>query len=126
VPDFFPQFYKRLLDSHPAIAPLFRDIDWERQHVLLRSGIVMMLLHAAGNPAASRALERIGRSHGPAGLGVAPQLYDYWIHSLLGTVRACDPRCSPEVEAAWREAACRGVAVMLGRVTSPGSSGRSQ
>lgn len=124
---FFSEFYRRLLASHPAMAPLFDGTDWDRQHVLLRSGLVMMLLHAGGNPAASSALARIGQRHGPSGLRVEPTLYDHWVESLLETVRSCDPQCSPAIERAWRDVARRAIGVMLGGgVTSPGSSERSQ
>ena len=127
VQEFFPDFYRRLLESDAVIPPLSVGVDRERQYSLLRSGIVMLLLHAGGNAAAASALERIGRRHGPRGLGLDPGVHQRWMGALLDTVRACDPHCTADVEAAWRDAVGGGLAVMAGAsvVSAAESSGRT-
>jgi len=40
---------------------------------------------------------------------IGAALYDLWLDCLLDTVRACDPECFPEAEAAWEEVMMVGI-----------------
>jgi hypothetical protein len=42
-------------------------------------------------------------------------MYPLFVESLLTTVREHDPRCSPEIETAWREALSPGIEFMKSR-----------
>jgi hemoglobin-like flavoprotein len=105
--DFFRTFYERFLASDPAIAPMFADTKFERQHRLLQHGLGLLLSYAGRpNP---HLLERIAERHGPSDMNVPASQYPLFLGSLLQAVRRHDPQCTPEVEAAWTAALAPGV-----------------
>ena len=113
---FFPAFYQRLLASHPAIPPKFAKTDFQKQHKLLQHGIGLLLIFAKRqNPAL---LERIAGRHAPHDLDIAPELYPFFVDSLLATVRQFDPQVDAKVEDAWRQALAPGIAFLISARTS--------
>lgn len=112
-PDFFVVLYEQLLASHPAIPPMFSGTEFPRQYRLLQHGLGLLLIYAKESD--SDLLDRIAARHSQRGLNVAPPLYDHFVDSLVAAVRRCDPECSPEVEADWREAVRPGVEFMQSR-----------
>lgn len=108
-PKFFDRFYDIFLASHPAIKPMFAHTDFVKQKSLLRQGLAMMLLHLDGKTVGTMALNRIADSHGPKRMNINPQMYQFWIDSLVKAVKECDQQCSPALEAAWQQALRSGV-----------------
>jgi hemoglobin-like flavoprotein len=110
---FFQAFYKRLLESDPTIPPKFAATDFDRQSRLLQHGIGLLLIFAKRpNPTL---LSRIAERHASHDLDIAPAMYPHFVESLLATVREYDPRCTSDVEEAWRAAVAPGIAHMAGR-----------
>ncbi len=108
--DFFRTFYERFLASDPAIAPMFANTKFERQHKLLQHGLGLLLSYAGRpNP---HLLERIAERHGPGDMNVAAGQYTLFLNSLIEAVRRHDPECTPETEQAWSAALAPGVAYL--------------
>lgn len=103
-PKFLDRFYEIFLASHPAIAPLFQRTDFAKQKMALRSGLAMMVMHTEGNKIGTQGLDRIGQSHSRKHMNIDPALYQYWIESLIKTVKECDPQCDAKLEGEWRQA----------------------
>ncbi|MGE0158557.1 MAG: globin domain-containing protein [Gemmatimonadales bacterium] len=112
-PRFFPTLYEHLLASDPAIPPMFAETEFPKQHKLLQHGLGLLLSYA--NRMDDTLLDRIAARHSSSGIGVPPAMYALFVDSLLATVRELDPRCAPEIEAAWREALAPGIAYMKAR-----------
>lgn len=112
---FLDRFYEIFLASHPAIAPLFRNTDFAKQKMALRSGLAMMVMHTEGNKVGTQGLDRIGQSHSRKHLNIDPSLYQFWIESLIKTVKECDPQCDAKLEGEWRQALKAGAAHISGR-----------
>jgi hemoglobin-like flavoprotein len=112
-PRFFADLYERLLASDPAIPPMFAKTEFPKQYKLLQHGLGLLLSYA--NRTDDSLLERIAARHSSQGIDVAPGMYPLFTESLLATVRELDPSCTPEVEAAWREALEPGLAYMQSR-----------
>jgi hemoglobin-like flavoprotein len=112
-PRFFPDLYERLLASDPVIPPMFAKTEFPKQYKLLQHGLGILLSYA--NKIDDTLLERIAARHSSSGIDVPPALYPLFIESLLATVRSLDPKCSSEVEQAWREALEPGLAFMQSR-----------
>lgn len=108
-PKFFDRFYEIFLESHPAIKPMFAHTNFIRQKALLREGVSMMLLHLEGKLVGTMCLDRLAETHSPRRMNITPQLYQYWIDSLVKAVKECDAQCTPELEIAWRKALHTGV-----------------
>ena len=108
-PKFFDLFYANFLASHPTIAPMFAKTDMAKQKSLLRQGVSMMFMHLAGNGVGTTCIDRIGESHSKKKMNIYPNLYDYWINSLVKSVKACDEKLTPAIEAEWGKTLRAGV-----------------
>lgn len=103
--DFINRFYDVFLESHPAIAPMFEKTEFRTQRLALRRGISVAISYAAGSSLASRTFEQMADVHARNGrVPVAPDLYRYWIDSLLTVIGEVDPEMSPKLEQRWRMA----------------------
>lgn len=106
-PDFLQRFYDVLLESHPAIPPMFEHTHFPKQTKLLQHGLGLLLSY--GNSRDDALLERIAARHSVNGLDVDPSLYVHFVESLVAVVRERDPKFDEEVERAWREAVKPGI-----------------
>jgi len=108
-PRFFDLFYDNFLKSHPTIAPMFAKTDMAKQKSLLRQGVSMMFMHLGGNGVGTTGIDRIAESHSKKKMDIDPNLYDYWISSLVKSVKDCDQKMTPELETEWRKTLRSGV-----------------
>lgn len=110
---FLDRFYEIFLASSPAIKPMFEKTDFAKQKALLRSGITSMIMYADNPEFAKTMLNRLGKSHGKEGMNIDPNLYQYWIDSLVAAVKESDPKVTPAIEKEWRNAMRRGIDYMV-------------
>jgi hemoglobin-like flavoprotein len=100
---FFSHFYDAFLNSHPAIAPLFANTDFDRQTSILKNAISMTIMYAEKqDELAKDVLTRVRRSHSRERYNVKPEYYTYWLNSLIATLRVCDPDFNEPLEQHWR------------------------
>jgi len=111
--NFLPRFYELLLESDPAIAPMFANTEFPRQYRLLQHALGLLLSY--GNKRDDLLLERLAARHSSQAIDVPPHMYPLFVASLLQTIREFDERCSDEVEQAWREALRPGIDFMASR-----------
>lgn len=115
-PDFFERFYEILLESHPAIPPMFAETYFPRQRQLLKHGLGLLLSYA-GRPD-DALLERLAARHSRTGLDIGADLYPYWVDSLVQVVSERDPKFDPAVESAWRDVVAPGIDFMISHYES--------
>ena len=109
-PGFLDTFYQHLLESSPAIPPMFSQTDFERQHKVLQHGLGILMIYAKRkNPAL---LQRIADRHDRNDVNVDPSLYPLFVESLVTAVREHDSEVSPDIEDAWRAAIAPGIEFM--------------
>lgn len=113
--DFTEKFYTRFVAASPEAAEKFRRVDMQKQQRMLRASLYMMIAAAQGRSDGVAHLNQIAAQHSRSDRDVRPELYDVWLESLLETVRECDPRVTPEVEAAWRSVLRHGIEFMKAR-----------
>lgn len=104
-PRFFDRFYEIFIASHPAIQPMFAGTDMAKQHQLLRHGLMSALRFAQSekNLMAKVCIDRIRESHGRKQLAISPDLYPFWLDSLVKTIAECDPGFDATLEREWRD-----------------------
>jgi hemoglobin-like flavoprotein len=112
-PTFFAHFYEGLLESDPSVPPMFVGTEFPRQHKLLQHGLGLLLSYA--NKPDPMLLDRIATRHSSGGINVAPGMYGHFVESLIGSVRAHDPKFDAAIEAAWRESLRPGLDFMKSR-----------
>ena len=108
-PKFFDMFYANFLASHPAIAPMFAKTEMTKQKALLRQGVSMMFMHLDGKGVGTTGIDRIGESHSKKKMNIDPNLYDFWINSLVKSVKDCDAKLTSALETEWRKTLRAGV-----------------
>ena len=99
-PDFFNEFYALFLGKNPAIPPLFKDTDFDRQNQLLKHAIGLLMAYYKHREGAL--LRRVATRHGKDGLAIQGELYPVWVDCLVEAVKRHDPEFGPEIERAWR------------------------
>jgi hemoglobin-like flavoprotein len=110
------RFYDILLESHPAIPPMFENTYFPRQRKLLQHGLGLLL--SFSNKPDDAILERIAARHSVNGLDVDPELYPCFVDSLVEVVRQSDPKFDDEIEQACRDAVEPGIDFIRRRYAS--------
>ena len=108
-PKFFDRFYDIFLASNPRIKPMFAKTDFSKQKAALRTGLAMLLAHLEGKAAGTMTVNRIGESHSKKNMNIDPNLYQFWIDSLVKAVKECDKKWTPDLEAPWQKCLRAGV-----------------
>ena len=112
----FQRFLELFLTSSEEVRAKFHGTDLAKQRRMLQSSFYMLLEYIGVASLESRTfLERIAHEHSKHGRDIPPHLYDLWLDCLLRAVKECDPRYSPEVEAAWRYMMEAGIAFLKSR-----------
>lgn len=102
-------FYQKFLSSSHEVAERFKNTDFEQQHKLLRHGINLMIIYAAGNIAGQSGLRRIKESHSRVRLNIEPRFYILWKGALLSAIIQHDNKFDRETREAWNEVLDRGI-----------------
>jgi hemoglobin-like flavoprotein len=114
--DFFERFYEILLESHPAIPPMFEETYFPRQRQLLKHGLGLLMSY--GNKPDPALIERLAARHSRSALNVSPDLYPAWVDSLVQVVSERDPKFDEDIERAWRAVVEPGITFMQGHYES--------
>lgn len=108
--DFFDDFYEHFFASSPKVREKFINTDMTGQKRLLRQGILNLVMFARGMPPTK--LQALGKTHARDGFDIRPELYDFWVQSLLVTIKKHDKDYSAEIANAWREVLEKGISVI--------------
>ena len=102
--NFIERFYEIFLESHPSIRPMFEKTDFQTQRMALRHGISAAISYASGSSLTKRTMDQMADVHSRKGHApVSPDLYPYWIDSLVQAIKENDPQATPELLARWRQ-----------------------
>jgi hemoglobin-like flavoprotein len=115
-PAFLDRFYEMFLASSPRVRDKFEHTDLSRQKSALRGSLQAMLLAAQDEKTGPEEyLRSLAERHSSRQLNIGSELYDYWLDSLLATVKECDPKYKPEVREAWEKVMMLGIRYLLSR-----------
>lgn len=114
-PGFLDVFYQIFRAKSPEIAAKFRDTDMERQKLMLRQSLLLMLQFNIHPEDAREELERLAERHSRRGVDIPPAMYDQWLDALCEAVRDNDPNYTPNLEALWRRAMKNGIELFQSR-----------
>ncbi len=112
VPDFFETFYRNFLAACPEAVPRFAGTGLDQQANLLRHAIGILLIFPNQPNKEPTLLARLAERHSRRDLNIDLALYRPFIDALIDTVKQFDGKCTPTVEAAWRETVAPGVEYM--------------
>jgi len=110
--EMFDKFYQRFINSHPSIAEKFRNTDMAQQKDALKKTISMAILFPQNNVVAKRTMEKVKKSHGRDRLNIKPQQYQYWMDSLIDTLKDCDHYFDADLEKKWRNVLTKSITYM--------------
>lgn len=108
----YDKFYERFVTSDPRIGAYFLSTDFKKQKSLLRDGVGRALSFSAGDSASVNFVERLGVTHSRAHLNILPELYPFWLNSLMATLAETDPQWNKQLDTQWREALGKTIALM--------------
>lgn len=83
---------------------MFKNISFDKQISVLKNAISMSIMYAEKqDELAKDVLTKIRKSHSRERFNVKPEYYDYWLQSLIDTLKVCDPNFSDTIEQDWRD-----------------------
>lgn len=102
---FFVAFYDHFLAQSDEIAIMFRHTDWSRQLHLIKQAVRSAILYAKepDMPIVHQFMERIAYSHSAEHRNVRPELYSFWLDSIVSTIRTHDPEYTPTLDKDWAD-----------------------
>jgi hemoglobin-like flavoprotein len=109
--NFFDVFYKNFLASSTDVFELFRETNIQQQRNVLYNSFKHMLQFAMAQTCSDE-FERIAHQHSKSKLDIPPHLYDFWLESLITTVKQQDTQFTDDVDLAWRTIMAPSIAFM--------------
>lgn len=109
IDDFFNFFYHSLFSSERAIFEMFKKTNMQSQKKALRDSIQYMLMLNAGSQIANRKFDELAITHDREHRNVKPELYKYWVDSLIRALAAFDPLFHLSLAEKWRLAVAAGI-----------------
>jgi hemoglobin-like flavoprotein len=101
--DLIIRFLNIIVESHPDIAPHFKNTDFNQIKLLLRQGINCTIMYAEGVFAGEFCLQELRISHDRKHMAINPKYYPFWIESLVQAVSELDPEYTDELGMLWAE-----------------------
>ena len=100
---FFDTFFDIFFASSEEVAQLFLNTDVARQKRHLKDSLALVIMFSQGRQFATQVVIDLAEKHSSRGLGVKPNLYGYWLDSLIAAVKIHDSVFSAELEDGWRK-----------------------
>ena len=117
-PMFLTLFYQKFVLSNALVREKFANTDMHNQKMMLHASLYMIMLATQENKAANTYLEQIADRHSKTELDITPDLYGFWLESLIEAVSKIDPEYSEDIEQAWRTVMGYGVDYMISKYNS--------
>lgn len=101
--DFWGTFYEIFIASSPEIGGMFKQTDFTLQKRMVQRSLqtIIMYIHTPENPDIIDEMDRIARIHDRNHINVRPELYNFWISSLLQAIEQHDPFFDETIKANW-------------------------
>ena len=106
---FFDVFYDHFLKSSPEIAAKFQRTDLKRQKQKLKLSLHMMVGALVLHSADYSMLAYVAERHAHTNWDIPPNLYQFWLDSLIFAAKTCDSSFDAETEKNWRTAMQPGI-----------------
>ena len=99
--NFFDTFYDVFLASSPEIPPHFANTDMVRQKKVLKNSLVFVIMFGKGRQYAKEVVDDLAVKHSHRELDIKPHLYDFWLQSLIESIRRHDSEFCGELATGW-------------------------
>ncbi len=114
-PHFLNLFYRKFVISNAEIREKFSNTNMKHQKMMLHASLYMIMLAIHDNDAASAYLDRVAKRHSKLVLDIRPELYEFWLKTLIETVSEIDPKFSDRVETTWQKVMTYGIEYMISK-----------
>ena len=115
---FLNAFYKKFLASSPLVAREFKATDFDSLTRMLAISIVHVARYY-GTHQPDSLLKVLAERHSRRGLDIKPELYEFWMNSLIETVKAYDSEFDDMTAESWRHVLTPGVEYMKSKYADP-------
>ena len=100
--EFVPAFYQRFMDSSEDVRWRFRNTDFEKQNQMLVNSLKLVAAATSGDRDGLRELRERAETHDRHHLDIKPELYEFWLESLVATASEFDELLRDDIEESWR------------------------
>lgn len=101
--EFFDYFYWHFINSSPKVEQAFANTDMEHQKSMLKKSLTYAVNFSCCGQDFSY-MQAIAKKHSRSDKDIDPELYNFWLDSIVATVKKFDQEYCDEVELAWRMA----------------------
>jgi len=108
--DFFAEFYRRFVGGSDEVARFFANTDMAKQREALRASLFYLMTFDEDRQVGAHMLDLLRKHRGD--LHIPPELYDFWLKTMIDTVRVVDREFDNDVETAWWVTLSPGVTFM--------------
>ncbi len=108
---FYGRFYEILIAADPQIAELFTKIDIDRQIVMLKQSMTLVISFSATLKPSSE-MKKMAKLHGKDKLNIPAGYYDIWLNCMIETLEEFDPKFDEYIETSWRVMMAPGIAYL--------------
>ncbi len=109
---FLDTFYQKFVSQSGEIRTLFANTDMDAQKAALMTGLEHLVMYAKGLKTSIRKVHALGKSHDRSHMAINPQLYPYWIKSLIAALSQHDKKWTSTLEQQWQDVVGRGIATI--------------
>lgn len=100
--EFLEAFYQHFMDSSEEIRKRFRFTDFEKQQGMLLNSLKLSAGATDGDSQSLQDLRERAETHDRYHLDIKPELYEFWIASIIQTASEYDQQWDDEIEESWR------------------------
>ena len=97
---FLERFYQHFV-ANPDIARRFENVDLHKQAHILKKSLYMIMMAASRGVTENDSLHKLAHSHSQ--MNISAQDYDWWLQTLLVTVKETDAEFNLDVAEAWKQ-----------------------
>ena len=116
--DFYAGFLRAFLASSEEVQDKFRRTRFPQQHQMLLRSLRLSAGAIVNEMESLQELRARAETHDRHHLDIRPELYDYWLESVIATARQFDPEWSDHIESAWRTILGHVISTMVRRYSA--------
>ena len=110
---FIDRFCEIFISSSEEISKRFKNVELSLQKLMLKNSLQIMVLYASGHLSVEQSgMRRLAQLHNRYHHDISPELYNFWLDSMVAAVKEQDTEFTPKLEHACRSTMLHGIEYM--------------
>lgn len=110
--EFYDTFYE-ILTQDAQVAKHFEGVGEARRAFFAKTSIPTLIMYVMGSPLAEKRMRSLAKTHGRDQINVHPDLYEFWLETVIAMLWKYDEEFDEELEVIWRRAIRKGIEIFI-------------